>query len=992
MKKILKIAFLLCLLSEFFILRASTYESNVIEYDDISFDYITGEKGTSKTIYFFAKIGDELTFDYSAYYYDNMYGSASYKIQIDGHTIINDEKIYTNGSGTSGFSSHNGSYTYRFEEEGEHVFYCYFKAENANNRGSYCKINNLKLTQFYQPVTNSPYREQIVGEGNIESRTPFSYLGYNYGVMQSIYTPEEIGGGGIISKISYHRANSEMDDRGLTIYMGHKIGNFFSSVSDYLPYDDMTLVYSGPVNKGDSDWDLIKLDKEFLYDGVNGLVVVICYNDDFYDDNLFYYHSNVLNSTLYRYTTGHTVGSEQYADPSKSYNYTMSNYRPNIKFTINYGIKIGTHYTGTGLTYALYEDKTARLIDGIGYIGKELVIPEVIEDNGVRYIVTTICKNALANNKTITSVEVAPTITCIESRAFYGCVNLLDFSLKDGDSVIEIDKTALANSPLDYVYIGRNMVGACFSNQRELTNVRYGSNVAYVSICAFENCESISKVKMPSIEYIGASAFLGCNSLKEVSLGVNIENLGTYSFASCPSLENFYMQREVPISIRDNVFSSSNVTNAILHVPSGTRTSYEEADVWKDFGTIVDIDPVKMIYSSLDGNVVSPDDEEAFDGDIIYNIYKNGEGIILFRGELTTIGRSAFAECTSLVSATIPESVTKIDRYGFQDCEALESVVLPAGLETIDKYAFLGCENLEEVSIYALVPPALYSSSFEVYGTLHVMKGYKEVYEADDIWKNFTIVDDLTIDEGAIFADGSIYKERRPQEIEELIYTRSFLSADNWQALYVPFCIPVETLTENGFEVAELNNIHMYDTDNDKKFDKTTLEFLYLIDGETKANYPYLIKSSIIGEVKLYLDDVALEPAKETQIECASTRKVFKIKGTYTGVSGADMFNNNYYAVGGGTLVKAASADNALKPQRWYMSIENKDGSPVDYFAPKMRIMINGMEIDEEETGIQDIAAPTVEDVVYTLDGRKMNASALPSGIYVKNHKKMIVQ
>ena len=46
-------------------------------------------------------------------------------------------------------------------------------------------------------------------------------------------------------------------------------------------------------------------------------------------------------------------------------------------------------------------------------------------------------------------------------------------------------------------------------------------------------------------------------------------------------------------------------------------------------------------------------------------------------------------------------------------------------------------------------------------------------------------------------------------------YSRTFSSADKWQALYVPFSIPIDTLDKYGLQVAELNDTHMYDTDDD---------------------------------------------------------------------------------------------------------------------------------------------------------------------------------
>ncbi len=242
--------------------------------------------------------------------------------------------------------------------------------------------------------------------------------------------------------------------------------------------------------------------------------------------------------------------------------------------------------------------------------------------------------------------------------------------------------------------------------------------------------------------------------------------------------------------------------------------------------------------------------------------------------------------------------------------------------------------------------------------------------------------------------DGETLNIAQAKTYDEVNYSRTFSAAGKWQALYLPFSIPVETLTANGLEVAELNDTHMYDTDEDGQFDKMSIEFLYLKSGATTPNYPYLIKASEASEVNLSLPNTEVCATTATQIECATTRQTFKIKGTYAGVSGADMYNNNYYAMGGGSLVRVEDATSGLKPQRWYLSIENKDGSPVEYFAPSMRIMINGVEIEEEETtGIQSIVTSSDSETIYTLDGRKMNPNeTLPAGIYVKNRQKMIVR
>lgn len=248
--------------------------------------------------------------------------------------------------------------------------------------------------------------------------------------------------------------------------------------------------------------------------------------------------------------------------------------------------------------------------------------------------------------------------------------------------------------------------------------------------------------------------------------------------------------------------------------------------------------------------------------------------------------------------------------------------------------------------------------------------------------------------QGFLLIDGTEYNKTEDFYYSAVFYSRTFNNT-KWQALFVPFSIPLDTLTKYGLEVAELNNIHMYDTDEDGSFDKTTLEFLYLKRSATEPNYPYLIKASATGEVTLTLKDVEVKATEETEIECSSTRKRFKIKGTYAGVSGSVMYNNHYYAMGGGTLVQMLSAEDNLKPQRWYMSIENKDGSPIEQYAPSLRIAIDGIELDDQETGIISIdnEQSTMENddaATYNLMGQRVNR--MVNGLYIKNHKKMIVR
>ncbi len=71
-----------------------------------------------------------------------------------------------------------------------------------------------------------------------------------------------------------------------------------------------------------------------------------------------------------------------------------------------------------------------------------------------------------------------------------------------------------------------------------------------------------------------------------------------------------------------------------------------------------------------------------------------------FRSRLVvSIGDSAFTDCPTITSVSIPNSITRISDDAFEGCIALKNITLPDSVKTVGEEAFEGCTALTEITI-----------------------------------------------------------------------------------------------------------------------------------------------------------------------------------------------------------------------------------------------------------------------------------------------------
>lgn len=200
-------------------------------------------------------------------------------------------------------------------------------------------LTTLLLLVLFTPF--AMYADEIIiGEGtDCDYSVPFN-TGYSYSWNETIYPGSELGGACTINSISFN-CNASADIPSLTlteldVYLGVTQRSEMSSLLDWTPASDLTLVYSGEnVVVGDAAWETITLDTPFYYAGEGNLVVVVAKKTEGFSFALKWYYTSVDNTVMYR----RNDSNEDIADNHPGANQANGrlSYRANMKLDVTYG-------------------------------------------------------------------------------------------------------------------------------------------------------------------------------------------------------------------------------------------------------------------------------------------------------------------------------------------------------------------------------------------------------------------------------------------------------------------------------------------------------------------------------------------------------------------------------------------------------------------------------------------------------------------------------
>ena len=411
-----------------------------------------------------------------------------------------------------------------------------------------------------------------------------------------------------------------------------------------------------------------------------------------------------------------------------------------------------TEFYVNGIYYKLksYSQKTVEVVVPFEYQGQpiqkytnEISIPSTFSDESIKYTVIGIANHAFNNssvkkivlpetvksigryafsNSDLNSINITNAIKSIGEHAFENCFQLADINIPESIEKIE-----------PYTFCSTSIV-----------NINIPASVREVGEFAFAKSRFAQTITLnENLDSIGAGAFLACMRVTELTIPHNVKKIGPQAFFM-PALRTIKTTNITPATITDDVFYEDTYTRGELIIPFGYLQAYSNAQGWKNFLTKVeskisvsegDLFYVDNVYYKITNNAENQKevivvhypvegvatssaieiantkgytDAVAIPGVVKYqetdfrvvavadSAFYGAKAMTSIEIKYTdTLGKNMCSNCSTLVTATLSESLKEIPANTFDYCENLTTLNKLPALETIKTKAFFYCKALQ---------------------------------------------------------------------------------------------------------------------------------------------------------------------------------------------------------------------------------------------------------------------------------------------------------
>ncbi len=406
------------------------------------------------------------------------------------------------------------------------------------------------------------------------------------------------------------------------------------------------------------------------------------------------------------------------------------NYKGSNGALYRFSAEVGFKFAADGLIFGVSSaDPLEVFVEGYESVPADLVIPCKASYGVLEFAVVALGDSLFADCASLQSVTIPSSVTLICPGAFSGCTSLQSVTI-----------------PSSVTSIG----GSAFSGCTSLQSVTIPSSVTFIEPRAFSGCTSLQTVTIPSsVFYVGEDAFSGCTSLQSVTIPSSVTSVGLRAFGGCTSLNEFSGTYEgiadgimlisksavvscaagpqvvsvaIPSSVRsieDGAFDNCSLRR--IDIPSSVTHVSDKAfggiEFYRGSSLLSYWDIPGHVYEGSDGKMYCLPEPglEFAENNLKFRILSLEPAEVSVAGyesswpgtdlaipaeasyretifSVTSAGDSAFRNCRSLLSVTMPSSVTSVGELAFGGCRSLQSVTIPSSVVSVGDLAFSGIE------------------------------------------------------------------------------------------------------------------------------------------------------------------------------------------------------------------------------------------------------------------------------------------------------------
>ncbi|MGN1403773.1 MAG: leucine-rich repeat domain-containing protein, partial [Ruminococcus sp.] len=376
-----------------------------------------------------------------------------------------------------------------------------------------------------------------------------------------------------------------------------------------------------------------------------------------------------------------------------------------LEFTVSGGEATVTGCTSTASEIVIPSDYAGYPVTAIGdsaFYDCDTLVSVTIPQG-----VTTLGDYAFGYCDYLTTIYMPVSVTSWGYGISYDCLSLSDVYYEGTSTQWESIDQGEANG---YLWSSTTHYNYAYPDTDTSDDIEYTVNGLTFTISGGEatvtGCASTaSEIVIPSdcagypVTAIGDSAFYDCDTLVSVTIPQGVTTLGDYAFGYCDYLTTIYM----PVSVTSWGYGVSYDCISLSDVYyEGTSTQWESIDMEDGNGYL-------LWGSTTHYNYVYPDTDTS--DDMEYTV--DGLTFTISGGEATVTGCTSTASKIVIPSDCAGYPVTAIGDSAFYNCDTLVSVTIPQGVTTLGDYAFGYCDYLTTIYMPVSVTSWGYGVSYD---------------------------------------------------------------------------------------------------------------------------------------------------------------------------------------------------------------------------------------------------------------------------------------